>query len=90
MEWVSVYLEYSVFQSSVGLTRKVVLLKHWLTDVIASHFVTRESEICGRKLELLKVLILIERGGENWIIPLIVASIEKTSAGLVMRALGTS
>ena len=57
MAWVSVSLEYSVFQSSVGLTGKVVVLKHWVTDVIVLHSVTSKSEICGRKLELLKVLM---------------------------------
>ena len=67
-----------------------MVLKHWVTDVIVSHLVTRESEICGRKLELLKVLMLIERGKEIWIMFLRVASIEKTSSGLVMRVLGTS
>ena len=57
MAWVSVSLEYSFFRSNVGLTGKVVVLKHWVTDVIASHSVTRESEICGRNLELLKFLM---------------------------------
>ena len=45
--------------------------------------------ICGRKLELLKVLMQIERGRENRIMSLIVAYIEKTISGLVMRVLGT-
>ena len=89
MVWVSVYLEYSVSQSIVCLTGKVVVLKHWVTDVILSHFVTRESKICGRKLDLRKVIMRIERGRENWLISLRVASMEKTSAGLVMRVLGT-
>ena len=57
MAWVSIYLEYSVFQSSVGLTEKVVVLKHGLTDVISSHLVTREYDICGRKKKLMKVIM---------------------------------
>ena len=68
---------------------EVTNYKHLVTDLTTPHSVTSKFEICGRKLELLKVLILIEKGGESWIIPLIVASIEKTSAGLVMRELGT-
>ena len=59
MTWVLVSLEYSIFQSSVGLNGKVVVPKHWVTDVIASNLMTRESETCGRKLELLKVLMRI-------------------------------
>ena len=59
MVWVSVYLEHSVFRSSVGLNGKVVVLKHLVTDIIASHLVTRESEIYGRKMDLLKVLMKI-------------------------------
>ena len=90
MAWVLVSLEHYVLQSSVGLTDKLGVLKHWVTDVIASHSVTREAEICGRNMELLKVLMLIERGRENWIMSSIVVSIEKTSAGLVIRVLGTS
>ena len=74
----------------MGVKFEVTNYKHLVTDLPTSHSVTSKFEICGRKLELLKVLILIKRGGENWIIPLIVASIEKTSDGLVMRALGTS
>ena len=65
-------------------------LKHLVTDVIASHWAKREYVICGRKLELLKVLMQIERGREKLIMPSRVASIEKTSTGLVMRVLGTS
>ena len=57
MVWVSVSLEYYVFQSNVGLTGKMVVPKHLVTDVIASHLVTRESEICGINLDLLKVLM---------------------------------
>ena len=57
MAWVLVSLKNSIFQSSVGLTGKVVVLKHWVTDVIVLHSVTSKSEICGRKLELLKVLM---------------------------------
>ena len=89
MAWVSVYLSYSIFQSSFGLTGKVVVLKYWVTDIIASYLVTRESEIYGRKMELLKVLMRIKRGGENWIFSSRDAYIQKTSAGLVMRVLGT-
>ena len=62
MTGVLVSLSYSVFQSVVGLTGKVVVLKHWVTDVIASHSVTRESDICGRNLELLKVIMQTKRG----------------------------
>ena len=47
MAWVSVSLEYSVFWSSVGLTGKVVVLKNWVTDVIALNLVTKEYDICG-------------------------------------------
>ena len=90
MAWVLASMEYYVFQPGVGLTGKVVVLKHWVTDVIASHSVTRESEICGIKLNLLEVLIIIERGRLDWIMSSIVASIEKTSAGLVMRVIRTS
>ena len=90
MAWVLASLEYSVFRSSVGLTGKVVVLTHWVTDVIALHYVTRESEIFGRKMDLLKVLMKIESGRKNWIISSIVASTEKTSAGLVMRVLWPS
>ena len=90
MEWVLVSLEYSVLNSSVGLTGNVMVLKHWVTDIIVSHFVTRESEICGRKLELLKVLMRIKRGMENWIMSSRVASVKKNNSGWVMRVLGTS
>ena len=48
MAWVSVSLEYYVFQWSAGLTRKVVVLKHWVMDVVSSNLVTRYSEICGK------------------------------------------
>ena len=50
-------------------------MNHWVIDLIASHLVTRESEICGGKMELLKVLILVEKGRYNWIMSLRVASI---------------
>ena len=69
---------------------KSPILNHWVIDLIASHLVTRESEICGRKLDLLKVLILVEKGRYNWIMLLRVASIENKNPGLVMRVLGTS
>ena len=58
-----------------------MVLEHWVTDVIASYSVTRESEIWGRKLELMKVLMKIERGRGNWIMLLSVASIEKIALG---------
>ena len=90
MAWISVSLEYSFFQSSVDLTGKVVVPKNWITDIISPHSVTRGSDIWGINLELLKLLLLIERGRGNWIILLRVASIEKTNTGLVMRVLGTS
>ena len=51
---------------------------------------TRESEICGGKLELLKVLIQVEKGRYNWIMSLRVAFIENKNPGLAMRVLGTS
>ena len=66
------------------------MLKYWVTDVITSYLVTRESEIYYRNLELLKVFMLIERGRVNWIMSSRVASILKTSSGLVMRVLGSS
>ena len=47
MAWVSVSLEYSVSQISVGLTWKVVVMKPWVMDVIESHLMTREYDICG-------------------------------------------
>ena len=53
----------------MGVKFEVTNYKHWVTDLTTSDSVTSKFEICGRKLELLKVLILIERGGENWIIP---------------------
>ena len=89
MASVSVSLEYSLFQSCVGLTGKVIVLKNGGTDVIASHLVTKESEICCRKLNLLKVLKLIKRGMANLIMPSRVSSIEKTIAWLMMMVLGT-
>ena len=67
-----------------------MVLKHWAMGVIVLHSVTREYEICGKKLERMKVLMQIERGRANRIVLSRVASIEKTSAGLVMRVLGTS
>ena len=57
MAWVLASMEYYVFQPGVGLTGKVVVLKHWVTDVISSHSVTREYEIRRRKMDLLKVLM---------------------------------
>ena len=90
MEWVLVSIEYPFFQSSVGLTGNVVVLKHWVTDEKALHLVTRESELCGRKIELLKVLMRIKRGRENRILSSRVASIEKYRATSVRRVLWTS
>ena len=48
MAWVLLSLVYSIFQSIVGLTGKVVVLKQWVADLIALHSVTRESEIRGK------------------------------------------
>ena len=58
MAWVLLSFK-NIFQSIFGLTGKMMVKKNWVTDLIASHSVTRESDICGRKLELLKVLMQI-------------------------------